>query len=113
MATFTYTPSFQASQSSKPRVRKFASGDAYEQRVTFGLHPDLKQWTLTFENRDNDETAAIQGFLQARAGVESFTWTAPLNGSNPAQYVCDEWQVTMIAYNVNTIQATFREVAEP
>lgn len=113
MATFTYSPSFEATQSSKPRVRKFAAGDGYEQRVTFGLHTDLKQWDLSFDNRDDAETAAIQGFLEARGGVESFTWTPPLVGSNPAQFVCEEWQVTMLACNLNSIRATFREVPEP
>lgn len=113
MATFTYQPSFEATQSSKPRVRRFQAGDGYEQRVTFGLHPDLKEWDLVFENRDDAETAAISGFLTARGGVESFTWTPPITGSNPAQFVCDEWQVSLLACNLNTIRAKFREVAEP
>mgnify|MGYP006271417081 CR=1 FL=1 len=113
MATFTYTPSFQALQSSKPRVRKFQAGDGYEQRVRFGLHTDLKEWELTFENRTDAESASIQGFLEARGGVESFTWTPPMTGANAAQFICEEWQVTMLACNLNTIHAKFREVPEP
>jgi phage-related protein len=111
MATFTYTPSFEATESSKPRVRKFQAGDGYEQRIRFGLHTDPKEWSLTFSERSNTERDNILTFLEARGGVESFDWTPPRGTAG--KYVCEDWQVTMRAYNFNTIQATFREVFEP
>lgn len=111
MATFTYTPSFEATESSKPRVRKFQAGDGYEARITFGLHPDPKEWSLTFANRDDTERDAITAFLEARGGVESFDWIPPRGDAG--KYVCEEWQVTLRNCNNNTIQATFREVFEP
>jgi phage-related protein len=111
MATFTYTPSFEATEASKPRAHKFQAGDGYEQRVRFGLNTDPKEWTLTFSERTNTERDAILTFLEARAAVESFDWTPPRGDAG--KYVCEEWQVTMRAYNFNTIQATFREVFEP
>jgi phage-related protein len=111
MATFTYIPSFEATESSKPRARKFQAGDGYEQRIRFGLQTDPKEWSLTFSERTNTERDAILAFLEARAAVESFDWTPPRGDAG--KYVCEEWQVTMSAYNFNTIQATFREVFEP
>ena len=111
MATFSFTPSFEATEASKPRVRKFAAGDGYEQRVRFGLNTDPKEWTLTFSERTDTERDAILAFLEARAAVESFDWTSPRGIAG--KYICEEWQVTMRAYNFNTIQATFREVFEP
>lgn len=111
MATFTYTPSFEATESSKPRVRKFQAGDGYEQRVRFGLHTDPKEWSLTFANRTDTERDAIAAFLEARNGVESFDWTPPRGTAG--KYVCEEWQVTLSNCNNNQIQATFREVFEP
>jgi phage-related protein len=42
MATFTYTPSFEATEASKPRAKKFQAGDGYEQRIRFGLNTDPK-----------------------------------------------------------------------
>lgn len=111
MATFTYTPSFEAIESSKPRVRKFQAGDGYEQRVRFGLNTDPKEWTLTFSERSDAERDNILTFLEARGGYQSFDWTPPRGDAG--KYVCEEWQVTMRAYNFNTIQATFREVFEP
>jgi phage-related protein len=49
MATFTYTPSFEATEISKPRVVTFQAGDGYQQRVGFGLHRDGKEWQLHSE----------------------------------------------------------------
>jgi len=111
MSTFTYVPSFEATESSKPRVRKFQAGDGYEQRIRFGLHTDPKEWTLTFAERSDTERDAILAFLEERAGAESFDWIPPRGTAG--KYVCEEWQVTMRNYNFNTIQATFREVFEP
>jgi phage-related protein len=110
MATFTYTPSFEATESSKPRVRKFQSGDGYEKRIRFGLQTDPKEWSLTFSERSDTERDNILTFLEARAAAESFDWTPPRGTAG--KYVCDEWQVTLRAYNFNTIQATFRQVFE-
>lgn len=111
MATFTYTPSFEATESSKPRVRKFQAGDGYEQRIRFGLHTDPKEWSLTFANRTDSERNNILSFLEARAGVESFDWTPPRGTAG--KYVCEEWQVTLSNCNNNQIRATFRQVFEP
>ena len=111
MATFTWTPSFEATESSRPRVRKFQAGDGYEQRVRFGLNTDPKEWDLTFSERRDTERNQITAFLEARAGVESFDWTPPVGA--PGKYVCEEWQVTLRACNFNTIRAKFREVFEP
>ena len=111
MATFTYTPSFEATESSKPRVQRFQAGDGYEQRVTFGLNADPKEWGLTFANRDDTERDAIADFLEARGGVESFDWTPPRGAAG--KYICEEWQITLSNCNNNQIQATFREVYEP
>lgn len=111
MATFTFTPSFEATESSQPRVRKFAGGDGYEQRVRFGLNTDPKEWSLTFANRNDTERDQIADFLEARGGVESFDWTPPRGSAG--KYVCDSWQVTLSNCNNNQIRATFREVYEP
>ena len=111
MATFTFVPSFNATESSKPRVRKFKAGDGYEQRLQFGLNIDPKEWSLSFDNRTDAERESIVAFLEARNGVESFSWTPP-RGS-VGKYICEDWQVTLSNCNNNQIRATFREVFEP
>ena len=108
MATFTWTPSFEATEVSKPRVRKTQLGDSYEQRVTFGLNSNLKEWQLTFSERTDTEREQIMTFLNARNATESFDWTPPRGTAG--KYVCEEWQTTLRACNLNTIRATFRQV---
>jgi len=111
MATFTYIPDFEASESSRPVVRRVQFGDGYEQRVTFGLHNQPVEWQLTFANRTDTERNNILSFLEARGAVESFDWTPPYGSA--AKWVCDEWSTTLVAANINTIQAKFRQVFEP
>lgn len=111
MATFTWTPSFPATEVSKPRVRRFQAGDGYEQRIRFGLNTDPKEWDLTFDQRRDTERDQIANFLNARGAYESFTWTTPRGVTG--QFVCDEWQITLNSCNFNTIKARFRQVFEP
>jgi len=111
MATFTFTPSYSASESSQPRVQKVQFGDGYEQRLRVGLNVDPKSWQLTFANRTNTEREQILAFLEARVGVESFDWTSPRGSAG--KYVCSEWSMDMTNFNNNTISATFVQVFEP
>lgn len=111
MATFTYTPSFPASQMSKPRVNTIEFGDGYRQSVSYGLNPDLKAWTLVFDNRNDTERNNIIAFLEARKGSESFDWTDPFN--NSLKWTCTEWNVDFTSSNKNSIRATFVQIAEP
>ncbi len=108
MATFTITPSFEAVEVSKPRVRKTQLGSGYEQRVTFGLNSNLKEWRLTFAERTDAQRETILAFFDARNGTESFDWTPPRGVAG--KYVCEEWQTTLRRCNFNTITATFRQV---
>lgn len=110
MATFTYTPDFEASESRRPVVRRVQFGDGYEQRLTYGLNNQPAEWQLTFANRTDTERDNILSFLKARGAAESFDWTPPYGSS--AKWVCDEWSTTMIAANINTVQAKFRQVFE-
>jgi len=111
MSTFTYTPSFTASENSQPRAHKFQNGDGYEQRVRFGLNTDAKEWDLQFNNRTDTERDAILSFFEAQAGVTSFTWTTPRGLTG--KYVCEQWSVSLEAYGFNNIRAKFRQVFEP
>jgi phage-related protein len=70
MATFTYTPSFTATEQSQPKVRSTQFGDGYSQRLRYGLNTDPKAWRLTFLNRVDTERENILAFLEARGGAE-------------------------------------------
>jgi len=111
MATFSFTPSFEATEISQPRVASFQAGDGYQHRIGFGLHRDAKQWQLVFENRSDSDRNDIIDFLEARGGVESFDWTPPFGDAG--KYICSDWQTTLRSHNFNNIRATFQQVYEP
>ena len=111
MATFSYTPSYSASESSKPRVHRFQAGDGYEQRVGFGLKTDPKEWDLSFNNRTNTERDLILSFLETAGGATSFDWTPPRGSAG--KFVCEDWSFDTPTFNFNNIKAKFRQVFEP
>lgn len=143
MATFTWIPDYEATENSRPRIRKVQFGDGYEQRLKFGPRTDPKEWDLVFMGRTNTERDEITDFLSARGGVESFDWTPPNQQAAPASFllledgdfllledggkiiltdatagqsykwVCEEWRTTLNVHNYNTVTATFRQVFEP
>lgn len=110
MATFTYTADFGASKKLQPKVISVSFGDGYEQRVRNGLNTNPQTWDLSFSNRTDTEAEAIDAFLTARGGAESFDWT-PYNES-AGKYICREWSKSIDGFNRNTIQATFVQIFE-
>jgi len=111
MATFTYVPSFEATEISRPKTHEFKAGDGYEQAIRLGLNTDPKEWRLVFNERSNAERDDIVGFFESAAGVTSFDWTSPRGIAG--KYKCKEWQVSLKSFNFNNIQATFSQVFEP
>ena len=111
MATFSYTPSFPASEESTPIVKTTVFGEGYQQRIQFGLNRDPKNWRLIFANRDNTERDNILTFLEARSGTESFDWTPPRGSA--AKFICRSWTTNIPHFGRTTINATFEQVFEP
>jgi phage-related protein len=111
MATFpSIAPTYGAQKTSQPVVRQVQFGDGYAQRLTVGLNQNPKTWNLTWEiSEANSDT--IETFLDARAGQESFDWTAPGEASS-AKYICPSWNKTIPYLNRATITATFVQVFE-
>ena len=113
MATFpSITPTYGAQKNSKPTIRTTQFGDGYQQRVTFGLNQNPKQWSLTWNVSETDADT-IEAFLDARAAdAASFDWT-PLDEATSYKWICLEWSKTIPYLNRATITATFQQVFEP
>ena len=114
MATFpAITASYGAQKSSKPVVRTTQFGDGYEQRTTFGLNQNPKEWSLTWQNITEANADTIEAFLDARAADgASFDWTPP-DTATSYKWVCQQWDKTIPYIGRATITATFRQVFEP
>ena len=110
MATFSYTPSFPATQKSQPVVQTTVFNESYQHRIQFGLNRDPKNWNLIFAERDDTERGNILTFLEARAGTESFDRTPPIGSAG--KYICRSWSTNMPRYGRTTINATFEQVFE-
>ena len=113
MATFpSYKPTYSAIKQSEPAVRNVRFGDGYEQRVSFGLNQNPKQWDLEFNVSDADADV-IEAFLDARAvDAASFTWTPP-DTTTSYQWVCASWTRELFTIDRSRISLTFRQVFEP
>lgn len=111
MAEFTWTPDFGGPKKKEPAVKTIQFGDGYQQRQTKGINFKLAVHDLTFNFRDDDESAEIEGFLDDRGGVEAFDWTPPTGSAS--KFICKSWSVVKVAHNLNSTTATFTEVAEP
>ena len=114
MATFpAITASYGAQKTSKPVVRTTQFGDGYEQRTTFGLNQNPKEWSLTWQNITEANADTIETFLDARAADgASFDWTPP-DSATSYKWVCQQWDKTIPYTGRATITATFRQVFEP
>ena len=110
MATFTWLPSWNAQVARKPKVLSTRFGDGYEQRVADGINTQPAHWSLEFDGRSKTEADAIEAFLLARAGAESFDWVAP--DGVAGRYLCREWNRAVLAGNLYRLDMRLEEVFE-
>ena len=113
MATFpAYDPTYSAIKSSQPKIRTAQFGDGYQQRVTFGLNQNPKEWSLSFSVSDADADI-IEAFLDARADdAASFDWSPP-GDANSYKWICPSWTRELFDFERSKVDVTFMQVFEP
>lgn len=114
MATFpAITASYGAEKRSTPAVRTVQFGDGYQQRLTYGLNQNPKEWSLTWNNISEANADTIETFLDARAADSaSFDWTPP-DEVTAYKWICPSWSKSITYAGRATISATFQQVFEP
>ena len=121
MATFDLSgvgcdvsPSYSPTLNIENNLIKVELGDGYEQRLQKGINATRRSWTLPFTSRSNSDTTNILNFLadpnKGNNGAKAFDWSPPFGASG--KWTCENPIVNMIAFDVNDIQLTFREVFE-
>lgn len=99
-----------AQRSVKPNVTVTQFGDGYEARLASGINSTPKTWSVSFTNTSG-MAKEILAFLEARGGVEAFTWVDPMGDT--ANYVCRQWSSSRQSITgVYQISATFEQVYE-
>lgn len=104
-------------RSTKPKVRRAAFGDGYEQRLVQGINPLDQSYSINFATRDNEEIDDLVAFLDANQGVTSFAFTIPdsnaVGGETTIRVVCEDYSLTYTNDEFYSCSATFRRVYEP
>lgn len=87
-------------------------GDGYSQDAADGINPVMQSWNVQFRGPTNPgrcvpgvSIAAVEGFLIARGGYESFWWTPPQGVRG--LYLCKAWSKAKDGPRVATLTATF------
>jgi phage-related protein len=113
MATFPdYKPTYSATKNSEPKIRTTQFGDGYQQRISFGLNQNPKQWRLSFSVSE-DDADIIEAFLDARAAdAASFDWTPPGEATS-YKWICPTWTRELFDFERSKIDVTFNQVFEP
>lgn len=98
-----------ASRNMKPRVNMADFGDGFSQRSRMGINNN--PWTRKFawSNLTKIEKDYIDNFFEARGGVESFFYRK-IDESTARVYICTEWDVEDVDYNIYNISASFQQV---
>ena len=108
---FIWSPSYNSSINPVPRIRLIQFGDGVSSRFRDGINNVLLTLDLVFENRNYNEAEAINHFLYARAGVESFLFLPPRPYNKRRRFICKNWSMSPTFYdNVNT-RCSLEEVA--
>jgi len=111
MAVFVWIPTYGSALTVQPEVHVVPAdqfGSDAERRIQIGTQHVRRVWSLSFENRANATADAIEGFLAARAGLESFDWVPP--HGVVGKWVCSEWSSNPTSPSTRTVSASFREV---
>ena len=78
---------------------------SYEQRLTFGLNPQVDRWSLTFPTLTATSRDEIYAYIESKRGSVPFPWTSPFGDA--ATWVCPEFTTSMEGCKFSSIRATF------
>jgi phage-related protein len=106
---FQWPSDLGANRNIKPAVTQTKFGDGYELRAANGINFRPKVWKVQFTYL-TPEAMQILDFLEARGGLESFTWTDPLD--KVGTYVCREWDSVQDGFGMYDITGQFEQVFE-
>lgn len=106
---FFFTPNYNPSIVSAPKVNAIAFGDSYEQRVVTEINNDLLRLDLTFEKRPIAEITAILHFLHQRKGREAFVYTPPKPYNTAKLFKAESWNVVQPFHNNYGLRVQFVE----
>lgn len=79
-----------ASYDLEPQVIEAKYGDGYAQRRAAGINTQNREWSCEMRNASPGVTADVLAFLEARNGVDVFSWTPPRT-TTAQDVICPSW----------------------
>ena len=103
-----------AQQAVKPRVIKAQFGDGYEIRVRDGINNTPRAWSLSFNNRTNDDIDNLFNFFNKLASVDTCQLTIPdsVGGEETIKVVVEAYNKIYAYDQYYSMTCTAREVFE-
>jgi len=102
---------------SKPVTHNMQFGDGYEQRLANGINNLSESWSITMNNRTNDDIDDIIDFFESKGGVTNFSFVLPNSNEGSSEetvkVVCTDWDKKYDYGDFYSVTATFRRVYEP
>jgi len=108
---FFWAFSYGANTQHEPKVDVIEFGDGYKQRIAQGTNNSLLNFQVSFNNRSEQEAAAILHFLSSKEGYQSFYFKCPSPYSVIKKMISPSWSSTFNFNNDYNIQAVFEEVS--
>jgi phage-related protein len=103
-------PSYGTTKGSQPIVRQAQFGSGYQQVGSLGINQNPKTFSLTYDLSEA-ESDTVETFLDARGGIEKFTFTPP-GESSSMKVRCSAWSKTMPTKGRVQLTTTFVQVFE-
>ena len=108
------SPSYSPQLTVENNLITVSLGDGYQQRLSKGINPSRRTFTLSFLNRSDTVTTNILNFLsdpqKGNNGAKAFDWTPPFGATG--KWVCENPSVTIVSHDLNDIELVFKEVFE-
>jgi phage-related protein len=105
-----YTAIYPVTKKVRPKLfRTFLPGPAgIERRARNGANQTAPEYDVVFFLPIAD-IDTIDAFLADRARLaERFEWTSPDPGAVAAEYVCEQWNKTVLSHNMGELKGTFK-----
>lgn len=106
---FTWTPSKQSGFNREPKTAGIVYDDGYELSVKAGINNNPLKGEFQFTNVDTTVAKAIDDFLSARGGYQSFLWTPPAPWNTQRRWRCKSWGWVYAGGVIVGVRATFEE----
>ena len=106
---FLWKPSLGLNISQQPRMNQIQNKSRYSQLYRNGINESLLEFSVSFNNRSDDEAYAILHFLENHLGYIPFLFSPPPPYETIQNFICKKWNHVYNYKDSHNITATFKQ----